>query len=224
MRALLVAVALLLLGTTTARASGFDAELEYGHTSGWAPPLASGGDPVSYPFTQETIDLRVGLTWSAANRTGLGLPVDLYVGLLGGWVLDEQYEMRDDELDVGTIPLRLMMQAGTSFPIVRTPRLQVEAHFMVDWWTMRPTWATDFMVAAFYGGGRARYHAGTTWVEARYDLRPFWLGTDRIEHALGDSIGLGAFGVRAELTLGQERRLEGGYEDVTFLLGVEVGR
>ena len=70
----------------------------------------------------------------------------------------------------------------------------------------------------------ARLRAGTMWAEARYDLRPFWLGVDRLEHALGGTVGFGSLGVRAELTLGQERRLEGGYEDYTFVVGVEVGR
>jgi hypothetical protein len=118
----------------------------------------------------------------------------------------------------------MMMQLGTIFPIVRTPGLLVEAHFLADYWLFRATWASDTNVGVFHGGGRARLRAGGLWLEGRYDLRPFWLGADRLEHALGASVGLGSFGVRAELVLGQERRLEGGYEDTTFIVGVEVGR
>jgi hypothetical protein len=105
---------------------------------------------------------------------------------------------------------------GTLLPITRRGALRVDGHASLDF-GLDGTLALEL-------GVRARRYAGRSVQRLQYDVRPVWLGDNRLEHELSVAIGAGGFGVRAQAALGDERTLDGGYRYHTLTFGVEVVR
>ncbi len=219
--ALAIAAALLLAGPIAAHADDSPPTLwtlyaGLGLTSG----NAADGSGLAYPFEQTHVDLVFEGESYGMERTALGLPIGLRYGMTFGWVTS--YSVEGTPAVDHLIDMRSGFSAGTLLPLVDRGALLITAHVSADVWFFRPTWATEDFLMSLYGGARVIYDTGATRFRMQLDLRPIWFGTDRIEYEATVGASRGRYGVRGVLTLGEERRLEGGYRDTTFFGAVEA--
>jgi hypothetical protein len=195
-----------------------DVYLEYGRTTGHAPGALATGELRGFPLTRSTLDLRYRVQ-GLVGRITTGTPVLVWGGVTAGRLLDEQ---------ISTPPtvahesgLRLGASAGTLLALVLRERLLVALNLSTDFWGSRGDWwAGDSFLVAFAGGVEVVYGAKDLNGRFRYDVVPFWLGTDRIEHRLDVSLGVFGVSLHGGLTLGQQRVIEGGFNERTISVGL----
>lgn len=217
--AVLAVIAGLAVSPAPARASvEHDLYLEYGRTSGHAPGMAAIGELRGFPLTRSTLDLRYRVE-GVVGRITTGTPVLLWGGVTAGKQLDEQ--ITTPPTVAHESGLRFGVSAGTLLALVLRERLLVAVNLSTDFWASRGDWwAGDSFLLAFAGGVQVVYGTEALNGRLRYDAVPFWIGTDRIEHRLDVSLGLFGVSLHGGLTLGQQRVVEGGFNERTITVGL----
>lgn len=175
---------------------------------------------LSTPYTSSAVDVVADLEHATDERTMLGTPIEVRGRMLVGWKLDDS---RGETSDIG-LNMRSMLMGGTLLPVYETETLRVLIHASIDFWLYEPYWGAGTM--AMYGGARVDYRLDVGQREvklrAHYDAKPFWFGTDRMDHELTLRALVGAFGVRVTGMIGQEKRKEGGYPDKALSVALEA--
>lgn len=212
----LIAVALVALSGSAHADNLFSFGAGYQLSSGNEPGVLD-MQPVAYPFERSAIAVQFDGELDDITVTDRGG----YIGmrLHGKAHINTSYtratEMgKMEPSDAETYGF--MIGGGTLLRILRGGAWRLDGHFSLEWFF------TDQLAIA--SGIRARRIRGRSVQRLQYDVRPFWLGTNRLEHELTVGLGLGGIGVRASAILGDERDRAGGYRYQTFTFGVEIVR
>jgi hypothetical protein len=210
----------------------------YGYSMGLrAGTRALDGALVGVPYSEQAGWLEFELERYDGRRPGaqdfpdflgvaLGLRIVARAGLLGAFDYPEPEGIETSDRPVGWLgPVRASFGGGTLAQLVRTEDFVLAAHFSTDVILGRATWITD-PTLAFYPGLRLVWQPDPVRLQLAYDFLPFWLGDDRIEHRASSAIAFHAgpvgIGLRFQFSIGQERRAEGGYDDMLFAGALEL--
>jgi hypothetical protein len=221
---LLASALVVVLAPTTAHAGLFSFGAAYrsagGNEPGPSDPNAMPGmvvDPVAYPFSQTGFDIVFEAEVDDLVETSQGKWLGLRMG--GGLTYITDHERTDA---MGTAKVEdaqafdIVISGGTLLPIVQRGAVRLDGHVSVDLHLILPL--------AVVAGVRLRNINGRSVQRVQYDVRPFWVDANRLEHQLTVSAAVGGVGVRGQVTLGDNRTVDGGYRYHAFTLGLEVVR
>jgi hypothetical protein len=217
-------------------ASSFHAISAYGsaqHVSGHlagtrADPITGMQAPAGVPYTERVYDLGGQFDlFPAEEKSVLGAGLGLLIGANFGYV--SRISIGGDmPVPEEYLPIRMGVSAGTGIALVRRPGLMLALHTMIKM-GLEPERLGDTAEApvVLSAGGRAYVDTGPLRTRVTYDFIPFWGGESRLEHRLTGLFSTRpddgfAYGVRAALAVGQKRLDEGGLNDVSLTIGLEV--
>ncbi len=176
-------------------------------------------DPIAYPYTQTGVDIVFEGELDEIVPTSAGKALGLRMG--GGLTYLTNYE-RTDAMGTakveGAKSFDFVISGGTLLPIVKRGAVRLDAHVSFDLHLLLPL--------AVVAGVRLRHITGNgrSVQRVQYDVRPFWVDANRLEHQLTLSAAVGGVGVRGSAILGDNRTIDGGYRYHAFTIGLEVVR
>lgn len=211
--------------------------LAYGYTEGAREGRTLGGALVGLPYRQHFVDFEFEVEDYDARRGReqrypdfLGVALGMRFALRGGGVVLSEYDLPPDvqsttEPAGWAGPARIMASAGTMAQIVRDTEFVLATHVSFELQLSRATWSQDvaFLIVP---GLRMVWQPGPVRLQLGYDFAGLWIGQDRLEHrasaAFAFQLGSIGLGVRFDFWIGQDRRAEGGLDDLTYRGGLEV--
>jgi hypothetical protein len=201
----------------------------HGDLQGMRPdPITGMPAPAGVPYTERVFDFGLAAEMWPSEPTMLGTDVGMMFGVHMGYV--SAGEVDGMAVQGAFLPLTMGLSMGTGLAVLRRPGLLIALHSSLKL-EMGPDrlGKTGESWLAIYGGVRGYYDTGRLRTRVQYDFLPFWAGESRLEHRLTGLVsthreGDFGYGIRAGLEIGQKRLPEGGLDDVSFTLGVEVER
>lgn len=198
MRVLLI---VMLFALTSQAAEPFHEEadifvrLEMGSDTG---TFEKNGESAAYSTSLYT--LVVGFEDKETADTLFGTKVRLHADLLFA------YQTADERVADPDADARLRLSTGVLWSIYETPSFDVSLRSAFDYWIVRPDF--DGMAFNLNLGLRGEYKKDLSFANFRllagYDIKPLWLGIDRMEHVFTARALLGYVGVRGTALFGNE--------------------
>jgi hypothetical protein len=195
-----------------------------------ADPITGMPSPAAVPYTERMIDVGTEFVmYPNDEHTALGTSIGMIFGAHIGYATSGEKETASGTMAVDRfLPLSMGITAGTGLTLVRRSGLLVALHSSMKLGSESRLGDTEspFVV---YAGVRGDYEHGRVRTHLGYDFLPFWAGLSRLEHRLtglvstrpGEETG---YGLRAAFAIGQTRLTEGGLNDMSFTIGLEVQR
>ncbi len=192
-----------------------------------ADPISGMQAPAGVPYTERGYDLGSRFEFFPGETSVLGASLGMTAAVNLGYVAPQSIDgMATPD---SFLPIRMGMTTGTALAVVRRPGLMLALHTGIKL-GIEPERLGDTAEAALVvsAGGRAYFDAGRLRTHLGYDFVPFWGGESRLEHRVSGLFSTKpkedgwAYGVRAAVALGQKRLEEGGLNDVSFTLGLEL--
>ena len=188
--------------------------------------------PAGVPYTERKFD--VGAEYEGIPNSGsvlgngMGMLLGVHFGYVSAREIDPASGMATPE---EFLPIGIENSTGTALPIVRRSGLLVALHtgLKLGLEPERLGDTAESLLVVVHAGARAYLDRGPARVRVIYDFLPFWSGESRLEHRVSGLLstrprdGWG-YGVRAAFSYGQNRTREGGLNDQTLTIGLEVQR
>lgn len=211
--------------------------LAYGYTEGRREGRTGDGAIVGVPYRQQAVDLELEIEDYDARRGReqrypdfLGVALGMRYAVRAGGVVLHEYDPAPGiaaatEPQGWAGPARIALGAGTMAQIVRDWDFVLATHVSFELMLSRGTWSEDvaFLVLP---GLRMVWQPGPLRLQLGYDFAGLWIGQDRLEHrasaAFAFQLGTIGLGVRFDFLIGQDRRPQGGLDDVTYRGALEV--
>lgn len=196
-----------------------------------ADPITGADSPAGVSYTEHLVDVGTEFVmYPDDEKTMLGTNIGMiFGGHIGYSTSGEQETPSGPPMNLEQfLPVSMGITAGTALPVVRRSGLLVAVHTSMKLGMESRVGETESPLVVF-AGVRGDFELGGLRTRLGYDFMPFWAGINRLEHRMSGVVftrpgeGTG-FGVRASLALGQRRLVEGGLNDMTFTIGLEVER
>lgn len=186
---------------------------------------------VGVPYSDQAVGAELEIEHYDSRHPGgqdwpdyLGLALGLrFVARIGG-VLSADYAHPAGVSAVSApqgwaAPVRMSIGFGTLAQIIRANDFVLAAHFSLELLASRATWSPDVAFVLF-PGLRMVWQPTPVRFQLAYDCLPFWIGQGRLEHrasaAIAFQLGSVGLGVRFTYTIGQDQRVQGGLDDMTY--------